>query len=1105
MKSAKILKYPSFLIAKIFLFGIILFMPHLVSAQVDRTFWFVAPYVYDAGRDFDKPIVLRITTLSSPATVVISMPADPSFTPITTNIGANSTVSVDLTTWINKLENIPANTTLNKGLLIKSTADITAYYEVVSSFCNCDPEVFSLKGKNALGTEFFISSQYTYDESSAYSGASTSFDIVATQNNTHVTITPTKDIIGHKANVPFTITLNAGQTYSAVAVSGTAAGHLQGSYISSDNAIAVTLKDDLVQVSSCADLIGDQTVPTSVLGTEYIVTKGFLQLNDNIYVLAVADGTSVYVDGNATPTAILAKGESITLNLSNPSTYIRSDKNIYVYHLTGNGCEVGSAIIPKINCTGSQSVSIVRSNSDLFAVMITTKDGNQNNFTVNGDKTLITSSDFSPVPGTGGAYVTSRVDLSSAVTVGAALNFSNSTGKFSLGFINGGTNDGTVYGFFSDFKSSNVQSSSVEICQSASAQLSAFGGVKYQWSPAAGLSDPNIANPKASPAATTDYTVIITTTDGCVDSAKVHVKVYNVKKVDTTVSICAGSSYKLPSGTSVSTAGVYNDVVPYKSGCDSLVTTLHLKVSGTTPSVTIAASGNNICAGTSVTFTATPVNEGPSPVYQWKLNGANTGTNSVTFSNSTLVNGDKVSCVMTSSAACGTPTGVTSNSITMSINPNLAASVNIAAPVNNICAGTMVMFTATPANGGATPVYQWLVNGVNAGTNSATFSSSNFANGDNVSCIMTSNAGCATPAGATSNIVIMSVNPYVAPSVSIAASNNNICPGTQVIFTATPVNGGVAPAYQWLLNGNNTGTNSDTFTSSTFANGDIVSCVITSNAACITTATATSNSISVNVNLPVAPLVTITASANNICAGIPVTFTATPTNGGATPIYQWLLNDNNTGTNSDTFTSDALADGDIVSCRLTSNANCAVPVTVISNGITMNIHPLPVVNIGGDKTIEQGNSVRLNATALGNIADITWSPATGLDNIKTLTPTATPLSTTLYTLTVQSTDGCVGVALVKVTVLEDITIPNTFTPNDDGVNDKWEIKNLKDYPNCTVKIFNRWGQEVYSSRGYYNAWDGTRKGKRLPIGTYYYVINLNNNTRPLGGFVALLR
>jgi len=929
--------------------------------------------------------------------------------------------------------------------------------------------------------------------------------LVATQNNTHVTITPTQNITGHNANVPFTITLNSGQTYSAVATSILAGGHLQGSYISSDQPIAVTLKDDLVQVSSCADMIGDQTVPTSVLGTDYIVTRGFLQPNDEIYVLAIADGTSVYQDGNAAPVATLSKGQSVTLNLSNNSTFIHANQKIYVYQLTGNGCEVGSAIIPKLDCTGSQSVSVIRSNSDMCAFMITTKTGNQNSFMVNGNNTLVTGAAFSPVPGTGGAYVSARVDLSASVPIGTTINFLNSTGDFSLGFINGGTNDGTIYGYFSDFKSSSVQNSQVNVCQPDSAQLTAFGGIKYQWSPAAGLSNPNIANPKAYPSTTTNYKVIITSDEGCVDSATVNVKVYSAKNVDTTVSICVGDSYKLPSGKTENSTGTFNDTLYYASGCDSLVTTLHLTVATVTPSVSIAADQTTICAGTTVTFTATPVNGGAAPGYQWLVNGQNTGTNSKTYATSSLANGDKISCTMTSNATCVTAASAISNSIGITVSAHVAPSVSIVASDDNICPGSVVTFTAMPANGGSTPAYQWLVNGNNAGTNSPTFSSNTFTNGDQVSCIMTSNLTCVSPASATSNSLNVNVNPLVAPSVSIASSQTSICPGATVTFTATPTNGGNTPAYQWLLNGNNTGTNNATFSSNTLSNGDVISCRLTSDANCLISPYATSNNITITLNGPVTPAVSINISENNVCAGTPVTFTATPANGGTAPDYQWLVNGIGAGTNSATFTSATLANGDAVSCMMTSNATCATPVSIASASIIMAIFPLPIVTGGGDKTIKQGNTTVLTATAQGNIADITWSPATGLDNTKVLNPNASPLKTTVYTLTVVTTDGCTAIASVTVNVLEEITIPNTFTPNGDGVNDKWDIKNLADYQNCLVQVFTRWGVEVFNSKGYASPWDGTLNGKRLPIGTYYYIINLNNNTPPIAGFVVIIR
>ena len=153
----------------------------------------------------------------------------------------------------------------------------------------------------------------------------------------------------------------------------------------------------------------------------------------------------------------------------------------------------------------------------------------------------------------------------------------------------------------------------------------------------------------------------------------------------------------------------------------------------------------------------------------------------------------------------------------------------------------------------------------------------------------------------------------------------------------------------------------------------------------------------------------------------------------------------------------------------------------------------------------KGSSTILNATASANIIDITWSPVTGLNNYKILEPLANPVSTTLYTLMVQTADGCVGIDSAKVTVLTKISIPNTFTPNGDAINDLWEIKNLDDYQNSLVEIFDRYGQQVYQSRGYYKPWDGKMNGRQLPFGTYYYIINLNNGSKPVSGYVAIIR
>jgi hypothetical protein len=429
--------------------------------------------------------------------------------------------------------------------------------------------------------------------------------------------------------------------------------------------------------------------------------------------------------------------------------------------------------------------------------------------------------------------------------------------------------------------------------------------------------------------------------------------------------------------------------------------------SSVTPSVSIASSDadNTICAGTSVTFSATPTNGGTTPAYQWKLNGANVGTNSTTYTTTTLTNGDEVTCVLTSNATCAVPTSATSAGITTTVNPNVTPSVSIASSDadNTICAGTSVTFTATPTNGGATPTYQWRLNGANVGTNSTTYTTTTLTNGDEITCVLTSNATCVSPTSATSTGITTTVNTNLTPSVSIASSDadNTICAGESVTFTATPTNGGTTPAYQWKLNGANVGTNSATYITTALANGDEVTCVLTSNETCLTTASATSTGITTIVNPSVTPSVSIASSDadNTICAGTSVTFTATPTNGGTTPAYQWKLNGANVGTNSTTYTTTTLTNGDEVTCVLTSNATCAVPTSATSAGITTTVNPnvTPSVSIASsdaDNTICAGTSVTFTATPTNGGATPTYQWRLNGANVGTNSTTYTTTTLT---------------------------------------------------------------------------------------------------------------
>jgi PKD repeat protein len=347
-------------------------------------------------------------------------------------------------------------------------------------------------------------------------------------------------------------------------------------------------------------------------------------------------------------------------------------------------------------------------------------------------------------------------------------------------------------------------------------------------------------------------------------------------------------------------------------------------------SVSITASANPVCAGSTVTITATPVNGG-TPTYQWYKNSMAVATGPAY--SSVPSNGDQIWVVMTSSLTCKSGSPATSNVITMSMTPAQPVSIVISRSNNPICQGTSVYYTALPTNGGTNPSYQWKVNGVNIGTNSA-YMTYMPANNDNVTCLLTSNISCSSGNPATSNALVMTVNPVLPVSVGIAASQNQVCSGTSVNFTATPVNGGPTPHYQWKVNG----TNAESGGSPTFeyepANNDAVTCILSSSVTCPSGNPATSNSLAMTVNPSLPVSVTIAASQNPIPSGTPVTFNASPVNGGTSPSYQWRVNGSNVGTNSPAY-SYTPVNNDVVTCILTSNVSCPAGNPATSNAVTM--------------------------------------------------------------------------------------------------------------------------------------------------------------------------
>ncbi len=474
-------------LTKIISIFLILFS-NFVWAQGGREFWFAAPEV--TSKHADRPIVLRISSFDKPAEITISQPANPSFGIIKQTVSANSFVSVDLTNKIELIETKPPGKVLKTGLLIQASNEISAYYEEegVSSRLSADnAEIFTLKGNNALGTLFYIPMQTLYPNHTGINfNAFASFDIVATENNTTIKISPTKGIVGDSVGIPVTIVLNKGQTYSCQSISVIGIDKPAGSKVESDKPIAITYKDDSIQKSQSWDLIGDQLLPVSEIGNEYIAVRNSYDygiLTDDIFIAGTKNGTKVIL--NSDSVLFLNEGETkrYQFKKTDSSVYIKSSDPVYVLHVSGFSNELGCSNLIPLKCTGSKSYQFLRTNIEDFAINLIVKAGGEANFTVNGNTNIILPTSFKDVTGTNGLWKHGHFKLNNIISVsGSKPNvITNSTNDFNLCVLNGGFETSFRYGYFSYFAHLNLGPDNF-LCQQENIVLDAGPNKdSYKW------------------------------------------------------------------------------------------------------------------------------------------------------------------------------------------------------------------------------------------------------------------------------------------------------------------------------------------------------------------------------------------------------------------------------------------------------------------------------------------------------------------------------------------------------------------------------------------------------------------------------------------------
>ena len=323
-------------------------------------------------------------------------------------------------------------------------------------------------------------------------------------------------------------------------------------------------------------------------------------------------------------------------------------------------------------------------------------------------------------------------------------------------------------------------------------------------------------------------------------------------------------------------------------------------------------------------------------------------------------------------------------------------------------------------------------------------------------------------------------------TASITSNTNLIC-SSDCDATATSIaNGGTLP-YTYLWSGGQTVANPTDlcFGMNVLTVTDARSCIVTDTI--LVSATDT--------------VIAASSGQANLCDGNLVNLLGTIT-GSSITSFGWYLADTTTLLTTTLDTSFARPIGNYTYFLIATSGTCSDTAR-----FDVTIAPNPLVNLAseirrfGDEVIviELGNE-NPSYTYL-------WNPGTDLDDSTKSEPTTLTEENRTYTLLVTDTNGCTFTDSILVVYSPDIEVPSGFTPNSDGNNDVWNIQLLEKYPNASVQIYNRWGQLLYEQpNGYSVPWDGKYEGKELPIGTYYYIIDLKDSeAKPLTGPITIIR
>lgn len=691
------------------------------------------------------------------------------------------------------------------------------------------------------------------------------------------------------------------------------------------------------------------------------------------------------------------------------------------------------------------------------------------------------------------------------------------------------------------------------ICSGSTLNLTSTLGISYVWSGQGGYSssaqNPNISNATTSQSGA--YTVSLTDANGCSNIAQTIVTVNSLPIADagtanqltcllTTVTLDAsGTSGTSPftytwsttdgnivSGNStinpiVNATGIYTVTSTDDNGC---IDTDDVFVSEDIIAPTAIAGTANIltCLITNTTIDAS-ASTGSNLTFQWGTSDGNIVSGSNSSTPTVDITGTYVLTLTNSVNGCSDNLSVIVNSDTTVPNLNLSSDISI-------CEGDNLSLSASGGDS-----YLWSTSETSDIININPLTTETYY----ITATSTIN-GC-TKSDSVTVTVISQV-------VANAGNNQSICSGNTITLTAS---GGTS--YIW-----NTGSTSQSFSETPASSGYYF--VTVSVGTC-------SDTSSVYIDVTQTPIITasITPSAS-ICEGDAIvlkgigatsyvwsnnvvnnvafnpisstTYSVTGTLNNCTGTYSVSVTVNpnptvNLGSNLDICQNEVavLDAGNIGSSYSWNDGSTGQTLTVSTTGsysvnvtssagctgtgsVQVTTHELPTVNAGKDTTVYQMTPLNLNAVGSSLGLDYLWIPSAGLSSATISNPVFFSNTSNIYVVKVVDNNNCYSVDTIVITVIEKpvdgLLVYNIFTPNGDGENDTWIIENIDDYSLNKMFVYNRNGQLVFETEKYQNkvdgkCWDGTYKGGAVPDATYYYILDLGNDSPLVKGYVTIVR